>query len=66
MDVQEQVETPRSMVRRNRSSKQILNQVTGKYSNSEGATRAIDDVVGSKINPGGDSSRSTFLTKREC
>ena len=53
------------MVRRNRSSDQSLEQVVGKSSVLEGATTTTDNVVGSEIGPGGGSSRSTFLSKRE-
>ena len=57
---------PRSMVRKNRSSDQSLEQVAGKSFVSKGATTTMDDVVGSEIDPRGGSFRSTLLAKREC
>lgn len=51
LDAQEQVELPRRMVRRKRSSDQSPVQVAGKSSNSEGAATAVDDVMRLEIDP---------------
>jgi hypothetical protein len=49
-----------------RRSDQCAAEVVGGSSNSEGAATAAADLMGSEIDPGGGSSRSTFLTKSEC
>jgi hypothetical protein len=49
-----------------RRSDQSAAEVAGGSSSSEGAATAAADLMGSKIDPGGGSSRSTFLAKREC
>jgi hypothetical protein len=47
----------------NNASDQSATEVAGGSSGSEGATiAATTDLIGSKIDPGG----NTFLTKREC
>jgi hypothetical protein len=49
-----------------RRSNQSAGEVAGGSSNSKGATTAVADLMGLEIDPGGGSSRSTFLAKREC
>jgi hypothetical protein len=46
----------------NRLSDQSATEVAGGSSSSEGATTTTTDLMGSEIDPGGD----TFLAKREC
>jgi hypothetical protein len=41
-------------------------EVAGGSSSLEGTTTTTTDLMGSKIDPGGGSSKSTFLAKREC
>jgi hypothetical protein len=65
LDSQECEETPKGMVRRNRSSTHDLVQVAGKLFGSKGATTTTNGVMGLETDPGG-GSRSTFLAKREC
>jgi hypothetical protein len=48
------------------SSDQSAAEEVGGSSNSEGAATATAYLIGSEIDPGGGSSRSTFLAKREC
>jgi hypothetical protein len=47
-------------------SNQSVAEVAGGSSSSEGAVIAAADLMGSEIDPGGGSSKSTFLAKREC
>jgi hypothetical protein len=47
-------------------SDQSAAKIAGGSSSSEGATTTATDLMGSKIDPGGGSSRNTFLAKREC
>jgi hypothetical protein len=47
-------------------SDQSATKVAGGSSNSEGAATTTVDLMGSKIDLGGGSSKSTFLIKREC
>jgi hypothetical protein len=49
-----------------RRSDQSAAEVAGGSSSSEGAATTTTDLMGSEIDPGGGSSRSTFLAKREC
>jgi hypothetical protein len=49
-----------------RRSDQSATEVAGGSSSSEGAATTTTDLMGSEIDPGGGSSRSTFLAKREC
>jgi len=56
-----------NMVGKNKSSNQGPQKKAGKSSSSEGVVVAIEYMVVLEIDPGGqDSSKSTFLTKREC
>lgn len=48
LDAQQQVELPRSMLRRNRSSNQSTAQVEGRSSGLKGATTVTNDVMGSR------------------
>jgi hypothetical protein len=65
LDAQDCEETPKDMVRRNRSSAHDLVQVARKLSGSEGAATTAYGVMGLETDPG-EGSRSTFLDKREC
>jgi hypothetical protein len=47
-------------------SDQSAMKVAGGSSSSEGASTTTTNLMGSKIDPRGGSSRSTFLAKREC
>jgi hypothetical protein len=49
-----------------RRSDQSATEVARGSSSSEGAATSTTDLMGSEIDLGGGSSRSTFLTKREC
>jgi hypothetical protein len=49
-----------------RRSDQSAVEVAGGSSSAEGAAISTTELIGSVIDPGGGSSRSTFLTKREC
>jgi hypothetical protein len=49
-----------------RGSDQSVAEVVGGSSSLEGATTTTTNLMGSEIDPGGGSSRSTFLAKREC
>jgi hypothetical protein len=49
----------------NRSYHSVV-EVAGGSSNSEGPTTTTTNLMGSKIDPRGGSSRSTFLAKKEC
>lgn len=56
----------KSMVGRNKSSDQILQQGAGKSSSLEGTTATTDNMVVLKTNPGGQGSfRTTFPAKRK-
>jgi hypothetical protein len=47
-------------------SYQSATEVAGGSSSSKGAATSAADLIGSEIDPGGGSSRSTFIAKREC
>jgi hypothetical protein len=49
-----------------RMSNQSATEVAGGSSSSERTTTMATDLMGLEIDPGGGSSKITFLTKREC
>jgi hypothetical protein len=54
------------MDEQSKRSNQSAAEVAGMSSSSEGVAIVVADLMGSEIDPRGGSSKSTFLTKREC